>query len=467
LPFVPNGCANKRLTGTLWLRICVSDTNIAQKADIPPQAVYSHSPCATYVNRIIAVADKWEPYDYQVDHCLSEIVPEQCSYSGNIPIVAVVFVCNVVKFCIMMFVALRLGDDPLITIGDAVESFLDRNDKTTKGLCLLSKKDVLNAIRLKKNWSIQGSEKDGAPISGKLARRRRVRWAAAAGRWRWSLTIGFILLALVTCSILLALAVQSIHSYAYSIGDVGFGKVTPVAVISGWNVGLKGSDACKILSSILIANLPQTILSFLYLNLNGLLTSMWLADEWSHFATERKSLRVSKPKGKQRSTHFLQLPYKIAAPLMVFSGLLHWMISQSIFLAVVAEYDPSGAIVSSIAIASCGYSPLAIILVIVLGGLIIVTTSLLALFRRCEGSIPLVGSCSAAIAAACHQPSWDTDASLKAVRWGAIPDVVNGRGVGHCAFSSGQVESVVEGKEYAGLEDEKCTFRRRSQGREV
>jgi hypothetical protein len=66
---------------------------------------------------------------------------------------------------------------------------------------------------------------------------------------------------------------------------------------------------------------------------------MFLADEWSHFAKERKPLRVSSPTGL---TYFLQLPYRIALPLLVMSGLLHWLVSQSIFLAVVSEYDEIG-----------------------------------------------------------------------------------------------------------------------------
>ncbi len=178
---------------------------------------------------------------------------------------------------------------------------------------------------------------------------------------------------------------------------------------------------------------------------------MWLAAEWSDFASERKTLRVSKPKRNQRSTHFLQLPYKIGLPLMVLSGLLHWLISQSIFLAVVAEYSPSGELWNPIVIASCGFSPLAMILVIVFGGSIILATFALGWLRKYDESIPLVGSCSAAIAAACHQPEWDTDASMKAVRWGVVPEMEDEKGVGHCAFSSGVVEPLLEGKEYAGL----------------
>lgn len=48
-------------------------------------------------------------------------------------------------------------------------------------------------------------------------------------------------------------------------------------------------------------------------------------------ATTRKGLRVTAPRGEQRSSYFLQLPYRWAVPLMIVSGALHWLMSQTIF----------------------------------------------------------------------------------------------------------------------------------------
>ena len=88
---------------------------------------------------------------WHCSRCISERVPERCTYSGNVPIVAIVLVCNAIKVAVMLFVALRLQDHPLITVGDAVESFLNDNDKTTEGLCLFSRKDVVRAARRKRH----------------------------------------------------------------------------------------------------------------------------------------------------------------------------------------------------------------------------------------------------------------------------------------------------------------------------
>lgn len=67
--------------------------------------------------------------------------------------------------------------------------------------------------------------------------------------------------------------------------------------------------------------------------------------------------------------------------------------------------------------------------------------------------MPLIGSCSAAISAACHPLQNDPDASLLPVMWGAVA-VESEDAVGHCCFSSLEVSPPVDGKVYAGLKEE-------------
>ncbi len=113
------------------------------------------------------------------------------------------------------------------------------------------------------------------------------------------------------------------------------------AVNSETTVHFYGPTAGKLIPIILIANLPQALLSFLYLTYNALFTCMLLAEEWSGFAHQRKSLRVSCPVGKQRSTYWLQPPNIYSLPLLVMSAMLHWLVSQSLFLVRVAvEFRP-------------------------------------------------------------------------------------------------------------------------------
>lgn len=91
-------------------------------------------------------------------------------------------------------------------------------------------------------------------------------------------------------------------------------------------------DAAGIPFNAWLANLPQIFLSALYFSVNRLCTSLYFAYEWNKYATRRKGLRVTSPKGDQRSTYFLQLPFRYAIPLVAISGLMHWLLSQSIFL---------------------------------------------------------------------------------------------------------------------------------------
>ena len=245
-----------------------------------------------------------------------------------------------------------------------------------------------------------------------------------------------------------SLATTSI-SYLWSLG---FGTVTAESIITGpgWPAYDESAQG-GLLLMVLISNSPQLILSFLYLTYNGLFTSMLLAKEWSGFAHHRKTLRITSPKDQQRSTYWLQLPYRYSIPLLVTSSLLHWLVSQSIFLARVTVLDPTGVEDTNASISTCGYSNIAIIFIIGFGSIL----PLIAIahgFRKYPSGMPLAASCSAAISAACHPPEGDTDAAFKPIQWGVTGKVLEtnaGEIVGHCSFTSLEVTAPVEGQLYA------------------
>ena len=60
--------------------------------------------------------------------------------------------------------------------------------------------------------------------------------------------------------------------------DLGIGAVHPSTLISGLSLASIGGST--VIASVLIANIPQPILSFLYLLFNGVFTSMLLADRY-------------------------------------------------------------------------------------------------------------------------------------------------------------------------------------------
>lgn len=389
--------------------------------------------------------------DFDIDSCLSEVIEERCSFSGNISILIVVIVCNIVKIACMLFVAFGLNEHtPLITIGDAISSFLKRPDAATLGKCLWARTDVTAEF----GPSIFESS---AP---RVAKRQKRRWKQAASGKRWFWTLFLLGLAIVVALALFGAGYSQILRHNTPMSALGFGKLNASALVNGWGIVQMSDSRKQILSAILIANLPQTILSFLYLNLNGLVTSLWGSVEWLSYASTRKPLRVSKPSGDQRMTFFLQLPYHVGIPLMVLSGTLHWLVSQSFFLAVVAEYDWDGTLIDPTSIATCGYSLLPMLIVVGIGVGLIVALVWLGWLCRLDGTgelsgmMPLAGSCSAAISAACHGALSEQSAEARLLVWGALDRRAcsqqdGGDLVGHCGFSSGPVEEVVEGQKYA------------------
>ncbi|KAF9889072.1 hypothetical protein FE257_008049 [Aspergillus nanangensis] len=177
-------------------------------------------------------------------------------------------------------------------------------------------------------------------------------------------------------------------------------------------------DGEDVILLILLANSPQLTYSILYFLCNGLLTNMHLAVEFNDFATSRKHLRVSWPKGQQRSEYYISLPYRYGFPLITVSIIMHWLLSQSLFVVKIRALDVHENETDEYTTA-CSYSSKAILWTILIGSLAMGVLIGLG-FRRLRSDMPLASSCSAAISAACHPPPEDTEASLKPVKWGEI-----------------------------------------------
>ena len=123
------------------------------------------------------------------------------------------------------------------------------------------------------------------------------------------------------------------------------------------------------------------------------------------FAVERLDLRVSADQSEsQRSSYFLQLPYHYALSVIFVSAVLHWLIFQSIFLLVLETYDDrgypirppgglEGADGQSIPQYFCGYSPIAIFTVFIVGMFFLVSIWAIGL-RQYPPGLPLIANSS-------------------------------------------------------------------------
>lgn len=92
--------------------------------------------CHSTLSEMIAEAATWQLGGWSVTYCLGQPVEEHCKLQFSGAIMVVVIVCNLCKMIIMGYVAWKRPSEPLVTVGDAIASFLDQPDPTTIGMCL-------------------------------------------------------------------------------------------------------------------------------------------------------------------------------------------------------------------------------------------------------------------------------------------------------------------------------------------
>lgn len=181
---------------------------------------------------------------------------------------------------------------------------------------------------------------------------------------------------------------------------------------------------------------------------NGLFTCMLLGDEWNAFAFRRQPLRVTVPVGDQQSKYYLTIPYPYAIPVLILSGTFHWIISESLFLVRITAVNHQQVYDDSVS--SIGLSSIVCFLMLAFMNI--------KAFQKYKPGIPLVGSCSAAISAACHPPRREEDVASKPVQWGVVQGAGESIGAwknkdkdfGHCSFSSLPTAPPIPGRYYAG-----------------
>ncbi|KAK8044117.1 hypothetical protein PG993_004141 [Apiospora rasikravindrae] len=227
---------------------------------------------------------------------------------------------------------------------------------------------------------------------------------------------------------------RSIRISIPSFWDLGFGALTPFTYLV---IGLPRGDPEGLIANVLLANLPQLLLSLTYVCYNATLSAFLVQREFGlmHREDRRRTLRVSEPVGIQRSSYTISLPLRYGVPLYAASGLIHWLISQSLFLArITALQDQHGTVDVKNSFSTCGYSPIAV-LATVAAGLIQVLALVLLGFRKYDGVMRIVSTNSRAISAACHALKEDMkEGYLLPLRWGVVE--VKEDGIGHCTFTT-------------------------------
>ncbi|KAL4950215.1 hypothetical protein BDW69DRAFT_187553 [Aspergillus filifer] len=474
---VPTGGGSEAPDPYYW--IC-KDGRPGNKVDQSDKA------CSQYFNDV-RDQEEWYVKGFKVDYCLAQRTPQKCTLEYSLPLAIVVIGANFVKAGLIVAAAviLRGAGNPLLTVGDAIASFLRVRDKESRGRGLLSREDViapgterallrvkcgagrmanaclqlLRQVQIKHipenvHWGAYSApdrkeSEDNGLVYDTTPKRR---WRALS-RARWVTCLFLYTASLVLCLGLLGRGLSFLNNTS-AIWTSGLGAINTQTMVDalGWPSGL--------IPNVLIANIPQLVFSFLYFMSNAILTNMTLASEWDNFALHRKGLRVSTaPQTHQRRTHFLSLPFRFGIPLMLLAALLHWLMSQSIFLVRIMAYSPSGARDMIYDTMTVGYSPPAIVVGLCVGVLLPVGLVVLGAGRFRTG-MPVAGSCSFAVAAACHPLQMGGDTHIgggdgmgieyRRLKWGVElwPSGDSDNNTGHCAFSDGEVAPPHHGAMY-------------------
>jgi hypothetical protein len=121
-------------------------------------------------------ATDWSPLGFKVSHCLSEDVDQLCRLQFNRDLAYVVIVFNVLKILVLGYVVFSIKENPLLTMGDAVTSFMVRPDNTTRDACLMSKDKLQEWSKPSLDSGRRGVAYDPIPK----------RWSTVASRTRWT-----------------------------------------------------------------------------------------------------------------------------------------------------------------------------------------------------------------------------------------------------------------------------------------
>ena len=375
----------------------------------------------------------WTVYGNAVDHCLARVAPDVCELQFNLWLMLGVVVFGVIKVITMCFMVFwRPSGQFLRTLGDAVASFLEEPDPTTKDMCLVSSKQI-------RKHGFQTSYQPQTYTG------RRPAWWTGANTTEFFASIGVSALYILILSVALFFAVNGAKGFAWSNG-LGVPDIQSMASFRTDDTGSSG-----IVPTLLISNVPQLGFSILYVVFTNIWTKMLVAHEFDRMTQARKGLRVSvRPRGMQRSSRFFALPARYAIPLMACSAGLHWLCSQSFFMIRLDGVGLGGQIDKQDRIVRLGYSSTGIVCLIALSAVLLIGTVGMASFRRVNTELGET-SMSVIISAACHQKDQQLEHEpelwKQAIQWGDVSN--GGQQVRHCAFTASMVRKPMIGQAYS------------------
>ena len=136
--------------------------------------------------------------EVEISGCKSERILEKCKVHLVKNIMIVVICCNFVKVCCMVMVIARSREPTLVTLGDAMDSFLRAPDPTTMGICFADRPYI------KREWSRGGWRAEPRQWKQKEVQR----WWTSVSKTRWITCIFFCSIIVIAAGVSLRLGMD-------------------------------------------------------------------------------------------------------------------------------------------------------------------------------------------------------------------------------------------------------------------
>ncbi|KAH9238248.1 hypothetical protein K456DRAFT_31777 [Colletotrichum gloeosporioides 23] len=310
---------------------------------------------------------------------MAELRLSDCSLAVSKPLFLVLIISITLKLITCVIVIWNLGsDESLVTPGDVIASFISTPDDNKHGSHgATTQMQIRKTCRKPRDESFSMQMTSPARWSFRHhSRRKAIPRAASAGTYFMTAAGMFVIFCLFFYSVCLGAPLSFISEAGESSSLMG-------GIPSG----------ATFLSSLVVVNIPQLYFSFFYVLYNTLVTRLQMSQEWASYSIDFNPLRVTRPN----------------LTLVVLSTLMHWLLSNALYI-VVSHGDyyqaSNGYLTDTISLPTdvtlvVGTAPLPVLLII-----IIVAVMCLFVLERgrsiLPGSMPIVGSNSLAIAAACQ-----------------------------------------------------------------
>ncbi|EMD01069.1 hypothetical protein BAUCODRAFT_144643 [Baudoinia panamericana UAMH 10762] len=382
-----------------------------------------------------------QPGNVTVEYCLSEEIPERCSINAVPLYLVIVVICNGVKvfgFACSLYITHEYP--PLLTQGDAIQSFLQRPDSTVRSDCLSEKTDF---ERIWKRSQARRAER--RPRVWKGLRRRWLRAERRPRVWkglrrRWLRAVPCHRRSCIPAIVFLIMCNLSYNPASTANFGENLWSLLPTFGIGQPQVDFQTIETDQgILAAIISSNYPQMLLTYIFLTFETAIGSMVGMAEWTAYAEPKrlaKGLRVTHPKPDTDS-----------------ALRLHWLFSQMVFFARVDAYDYNGTFDRQNSFTTTFYSPLAMLIAVPLAAIVLLIVIAVGLIGRYPACATLAGCCSASLAAACRpgdgKEVFQAGLELQRVKWGVVETLSDLQGgPGHATVSDGPITALARGGGY-------------------